>query len=297
MTRPALAASRAVEVIDFLAAHPTESFSLSEVARRLDVNLASTHAVLGALTAAGYLTRHPRHRTYTLGPGVIAAGSAARVANPAVDAARDEARRLAEATGLQATVTAVAGDAVVFVASEGRQQPHGVDVRVGQRVPLVPPLGSVFYAWSPEDEVEEWLGRAALDAGERASLWDLLATVRARGCSIGLDAPARHDLEAALVHRADEPAAPGVQDEITTSIGRLATVEYQVRELDRRRRYDVSSLAAPVFDVDGRVGLAITLVGFPPGLPAREVEALVERVRGSAVVATKRARGQVPDRA
>ncbi|MFA5883937.1 MAG: helix-turn-helix domain-containing protein [Acidimicrobiia bacterium] len=297
MTRAALAATRAVEVLDFLAAHPTEAFSLSEIARRLDVNLASTHAVLNALAAAGYLTRHPRHRTFTLGPGVIAAGSAALVAHPAIDAARDEARVLAEATGLQATVTAVAGDAVVFVASAGRQQPHGVDVRVGQRVPLVPPLGSVYYAWAPPDEVDAWLGRAVLTRAERDALGAVLVAVRSRGCSIGLDAPARHDLEAAIVHRSDEPTAPGVRDEIATSIARLAATEYHVRDLDARRRYDLSLLAAPVFDLEGRVPLAITLVGFAPGLRASEVDALVEQVRGAGIVATKLSRGRVPDRA
>jgi DNA-binding IclR family transcriptional regulator len=295
LTRAALAATRAVEILDFLAAHPSEAFSLSELARRLDVNLASTHAVLNALTAAGYLSRHPRHRTYTLGPGVIAAGSAALVAHPAIDAALDEARRLADATGLQATVTAIAGDAVVFVASAGAQQPHGVDLRVGQRVPLVPPLGTVFYAWAPDDEVDAWLGRAPLEPDERDALRAVLATVRARGCSIGLEAPGRQDLEAAIAHRADEPSAPGVQDEIAMSIARLATAEYQVRELDARRRYDLSLLAAPVFDPEGRVTLAITLVGFPPQLTASDVERLVAQVRGAGVVATKRSRGRIPD--
>ena len=41
--------------LDFLAAHPTESFTLSELSRRLGINGASAHAVLTELTEAGYL--------------------------------------------------------------------------------------------------------------------------------------------------------------------------------------------------------------------------------------------------
>lgn len=295
MARPALAATRAIELLDFLAAHPSEAYTLSELARRLDVNLASTYAVCRALTAAGYLTRHPRHRTYMLGPAVIAAGSAALVAHPAIDAARDEANRLAEATGLQATVTALAGDAAVFVATAGRQQPHGVDVRVGRRVPLVPPLGSVFYAWAPAVDVERWLARSDLDEPALASLRAVLEQVRARGYSIGLEAPARQDLEAAIAHLADEPHASRVREEVVAVIERLGHDEYQVLELDPRRRYAVSMIAAPVFDAEARVTLAITLVGFPPDLAAAQVEALAEQVRGAGVVATKRAHGREPD--
>ena len=189
MSRAALAATRAMGVIDLLAAHPGEAFTLSEIARRLDVNLASTHAILGTLTASGHLSRHPRHRTFTLGPALVATGSAALVAHPAIEAAREAAGGLAADTALQATVTALAGDAVVFVASAGRQQPHGVDVRVGQRVPLVPPLGTVFYAWAPPEEVDAWLSRGRLAAPDGESLRAVLSTVRARGCSIGLEAP------------------------------------------------------------------------------------------------------------
>ena len=57
MARPALAASRAIDILNFLASRPDETFSLSELARRTGVNVASTHAIVAALTQAGYLNR------------------------------------------------------------------------------------------------------------------------------------------------------------------------------------------------------------------------------------------------
>ena len=41
MARAALAASRAIQIIDFLAAQGTTQFTLSELARALDINVAS----------------------------------------------------------------------------------------------------------------------------------------------------------------------------------------------------------------------------------------------------------------
>ena len=46
-------------VLELLAGHPDERFTLSEVARRCDLNKATAHALLSALTDRGVLLRHP----------------------------------------------------------------------------------------------------------------------------------------------------------------------------------------------------------------------------------------------
>src|SRR5205809_7052103 len=93
--RPAPGAERVVAVLNFLAAHPDESFTLSELARRLNLNKATCHALLMTLTEAGYLLRHPSRMTYMLGPSMVAIGSAAPAPSQAVDVAREEIRPLA----------------------------------------------------------------------------------------------------------------------------------------------------------------------------------------------------------
>src|SRR5581483_1654035 len=174
MSRPALAATRSTAILDFLAANPGEAFTLSDLSARLGINVASMHALLGALTDAGYLVRHPRLRTYALGPSVVALGTAALETHPAIDLARDAARELARETGLEVAVTTVAGDDIVFLARAGDPSPRAVPVHVGQHVPFVPPLGSVFVAWG--DGADTWLARAE----DPASLEPILEAVRHR---------------------------------------------------------------------------------------------------------------------
>ncbi len=232
MPRPALAATRALTVLDFLAAHPTDEFTLSDLAAELGINVSSAHAVLGALTEGGYVVRAPRLRTYSLGPSVVALGSGALERHPAIDHARDEARRLSEELGLGVAVTALAGDDIIFLARVGEHRAREVDVHVGQRIPLVPPIGAVFIAWLDD---EPWLARAR----GRESMQALLDGVRARGWAVTLETEA---------HR-----SAGSVDDLMSD---MAASEFRgypvVGSLDSERTYDVVMIAAPVFSARGR---------------------------------------------
>ena len=88
MARRALSATRAADLLNYLAAHPGESLTYSELSRRLEVNLASMHSLLVALTECGYLAHHAAERTYSLGPALVALGDAALRQNPYLDTAR-----------------------------------------------------------------------------------------------------------------------------------------------------------------------------------------------------------------
>src|SRR3546814_4826507 len=68
---------RIVRLINFFAAHPTESFTLSEVVDQLSISLGSAHRALRSLADARYLVRHPAHKTYSLGLALVAVGQAA----------------------------------------------------------------------------------------------------------------------------------------------------------------------------------------------------------------------------
>jgi DNA-binding IclR family transcriptional regulator len=287
MARPALAATRAISVLNFLAAHPADEFTLSDLAVRLDINVASAHALLGVLADAGYVSRHSRLRTYTLGPSVVALGTAAMERHAAIDLARDAARDLAKDVGLEVAVTAPAGDDIVFLARAGEHQARGMAVHVGQRVPLVPPLGSVFMAWGG---AEPWLARAE----DPARMQAVLDGVRGRGYSIALEADARRGLSDALDDLADAPADAALRGSVDELVVELGHGDYQVQDLDPGRTYDVSMVAAPVFGSAGEVVLALTLVGFAAGLPGDRVATFGEQVRDVALVVTKRSLGRVP---
>jgi DNA-binding IclR family transcriptional regulator len=287
VSRPALAASRAVDLLNFLAAHPTESFTLSDLASRLQVNLASTHAVLAVLTDAGYVTRHPRLRTFMLGASVAALGTAALECHPVIDMARDAARELARETELEVAVTAAAGGDIVFLARAGEPSPRSAAVLVGQRLPLLPPLGSVFLAWGDPDD---WL-RGARD---RKSLQAVLDGVRRRGYSVGLESKARKELGPALQELADHPHDAGLREKVRSQVTELSSTDYQLADIAASRSYEVSSIAAPIFGLDGRVLLALTLLGFKGSLKGRSIAELGEKLRDAGLLVTRRSRGRMP---
>ncbi len=291
MARPALAATRALAVLNFLAGHPTEDFTLSDLARRLGINVASAHAILAVLVDGGYVVRHPRLRTYALGPAVVALGDAALERHGAIDLARDAARSLAASTGLEVAVTAPAGDDIVFLARAGDHSAHGVPVHVGQRVPLVPPLGSVFMAWSADPS---WWLEQSSDAD---ALTDVLASVRRRGYSVALEADARKGLGRALDRLAASPSSSELRGTVDSLVTELGGREYQVRDLDDSVDYDVSMVAAPVFGVSGEVVLAITAVGFRDRLAVADVVAVGEQLRDAGLVVTRKSRGRLPSTA
>jgi DNA-binding IclR family transcriptional regulator len=274
-------------VLNFLAAHPTEAFTLSDIAGRLGINPASAHALLTVLTEGGYLSRNARLRTFALGPAVIALGTAALDAHPVIDVARDAARGLATETGLEVALTAPAGEHIIFLGHAGEPSPRGVPVHVGQRVPLVPPIGSVFVAWG---EAEAWLARA--DDPER--LQRVLDVVRRRGYSVALEAEARQQLGHALDGLAAEPSNDELKSKVNRLVSALGEREYQLQRVNAQRRYDVSMIAAPIFGSTAQVVLVMTLLGFDGGLLGSEIAELGERLRDVALVVTKQTRGRIP---
>ncbi len=292
MSRPALSATRALAVLDFLAAHPTDEFMLSDLAERLDINGASLHAILAVLTDTGYTSRHARRRTYTLGPSLVAVGSAALERHPAIDLGRDAARRLSAATGLEVAVTAVAGTEIAFVARAGVQRARGIDIHVGQRVPLAPPLGAVFMAWADDRRVHEWLDRVG-DDEHRTELRTVLDIVRQRGFSVALEDDARRGIGAALDRLADTPHDISSARRIDQYVDELGRHDYHLVRLEPAQQYDVSMIAAPVFDGAGHATVALTLLGFDPLTSGADVLQLGQQVRDAALVVTKRSRGRV----
>ncbi len=287
MSRAALSASRSIAILNFLAAHPTDGFTLSELAKKLDINISSCHAALAVLTDAAYLVRHSRLRTYTLGPSAVALGSAALESHEAIDIARDAARQLADELELEVSVTAPAGNDIVFLARTGHHRARGIAMHVGQRVPLVAPLGSVFVAWHGADR---WLDQAS----DRTAMQAVLRDVRRRGYTVALEADARRGLGEALDRLADDPNDPDVRLAIRDHVDELARQTFQIGDLDPTVTYDVSGIAAPIFDADANVILALTLVGFEPALSAARINTYGEQLRDACLVVTKRTRGSLP---
>src|SRR5262249_22143705 len=83
------------------------------------------------------------------------------------DGLRDAMRRLADELSVEVLAVSRVRDEMVIVGSAGRPRERSIPTRLGQRIPLVPPLGAAFIAWSQETEIERWLARAVNVSDDR----------------------------------------------------------------------------------------------------------------------------------
>lgn len=286
--RPAPAVDRVVGVLELLAAHPDRPLTLSELCRQLGMSKATAHALLAALTNAGFLVRHPRDKTYRLGPGLFAVANAAAGHRPdLVDYAADEMAAVADELGVQCVATAVVGDEIALLRVAGTARPLSVHVQAGQRVPLAPPVGTVFLAWSSEQTIDRWLLRLGPDAtpAELAHYRQALGSVRRRGYALSLESDVHLELERAMTN-GEHPV-----DELVDELGHQ---EYLLTDLHPEGSYHLSLIAAPVFDHEGRVAMALSLFDLPFELDADRVVGFARRLVGAAHTVTVATGGRPP---
>jgi DNA-binding IclR family transcriptional regulator len=291
--KPALSASRATLVLDFLASHPRQSFTLAELARALAVNAPSTQAVLLALTERGYVARDDRHRTYALGPAVVVLGEAALVRHPVVRAAREEMELLAEDVTAQFLGNVVIGDGIVAVVNQGRpRRPLGT-AWLGARVPFTAPFGPVFAAYAIVEDRERWLASPERGAALRRTLSERLGVLRERGYAVEPEGPIHRvvgdAIERAITQPLDRAAWHQVRvlsEELVTQFAAAADAWIGATE--------ISYVSVPVFSATVTVAMTITATGFAGPMTTTEVRAMAERMQATAEVISRRVFGIAP---
>lgn len=278
-----------------MVAHPTERFTLAEIQRRTGINPASAHALLSVLTDSGYVQRHPTARTYSLGPALVAAGLVAAQQQPALRDGQQAVERLSEQLDLEVVLTAATEDEIVVVGRSSGSSGFGEVIHVGQRMPLRPPLGTIFLAWAPEDAVDAWLERArpSLTVDERAAQRQALRSVRARGYAVGLESTKRRDLTRFVAEMADNGSDASAA--LEQLVAELAHTPYHLDELDAGTTYDVGLVAGAIFDAHGRVCAALTVNGLRPGMSGADVEQIGQLVLAEVTRITKATHGRPPD--
>lgn len=282
-----------MSALNHLTAHPGVSFTLSELSEVLDVNAASLSALLLALTDAGYVSRHPRRKTYSLGPAGVALGHAAARQYPAIEAAADEMRELAS-LGAECVGTVATAGEILFVAIEGHPGPNSREAWIGQRVPMIPPFGQVFVAWSSRSEIDRWLGTLGgsdESAHLRRRLLASLERVRDDGYVVGLAGDPVEEVislieELTVVDRED------VRRRLLDAIPRQGP-EYVSEDIRPDGIYDVANLAVPVFDAEGVVAFAMTLTGMH-GVAGDRLREIAESALGAARRVTRQIGGKWP---
>jgi DNA-binding IclR family transcriptional regulator len=279
MPRPAPSVSRVIAVLGLLGSEPIDFLTMSEIARRLDLNKATAHGILTVLAEEGYVLRDPEDKGYALGPAVTTVGRAAVADEYAiVRAARLEMEELAETGRCQCVANVLCGEQIQVIGSTGT--PSGsAGTHLGSRGPFLPPLGVVFAAWADARRREGWIAGQSLSEAEADAIRDGLAVVRDRGFSVTPVTEHRAEFEELAESLLARVSNDAVRRAIAELAAQIAREGGELTDIRGDQRYLVRQISAPVFGADGAVKIALALSGLP------EVNGARLRDLGYAVVA------------
>lgn len=306
MPRPSPQTDRVVQTVEMLAAS-AGALSLSEIARRLGLTPSTCSPMIARLESAGWLVRHPVTLGYRLGPGLINAGLAASGGSGALQASRPVLMQLHEE--LRCTGVALVADersaVVVDIVRDPRDRASAL--RMGDEIPMRPPLGLTFMAWQSPAVVAEWLRRGGVSEGSEDDqrYQGLLDITRRRGYSVELassiDARTRGEVVELLRSRLAREASAGgdqetdalraLMDDFVSRVG--AHAAFDLGRLEPEATYDVDSVSAPVFRGDGQVALVLNL-RHVPATKGADIMRIGERLVEAAATATKAIGGAAP---
>jgi DNA-binding IclR family transcriptional regulator len=261
MPTPVPAVDRAAAILNHLADEPSRARTLTEIAGTLGIHPATCSATLACLQEHHLVRRAASGRGFLLGSALTRLGSASGRTHPGFLPAREAVFALAQRFGCGGLVCAREDEDMVVLDMIGDVEPEHLPTRIGRRIPLAPPLGTVFYAWASAEEIAEWLNQ--LDEGVRTRRQvsvEALATVRTRGYSLGGEQDLDVELDSVLAKLTEEGASP-----------RMIEVAMEVADLVRARvgtappgdQAAANFVIAPVFGPLGVPVLACTLFGRP----------------------------------
>jgi len=248
MARPAPGVERTIAVLNWLAAHPDQAFTLTDLVRGLDLNPATCHALLAALADAGYVYRDSS-KAYRLGPALAAIGEIAHGSFRPVALARDDMRNLSEAVGLMCIAAGRVGLEMVVLERAVPAMHLPAALKLGARFTIEGPAGLSFMAWSAPADAERWLEalRRTRGEAERRQWAEAMATVRQLGFCFG-------PLQATGAASPPRPLSPGA-------------------------RLNLSYVSAPVLNDADEIIFSIALQGFDRAYETSEILDLGARLR------------------
>jgi DNA-binding IclR family transcriptional regulator len=274
---------RAADALLYLAAHPADAYTVSEIAQAVDLPRATCDTILLALAERGFV-RRDRGR-YTLGGACAVVGHAAEMANPALRIAATAAEQLARSLGAFVAVSTRDRTVTRVVQVFDHGPPLGLRARVGETIALVAPFGATFVAWDDNEAVQRWLTGEdpAPSTAAQAEYQRALSRIRRAGFSVMIAS----DRSSPLV---DALARPTTGDTAQRNSGRAVRPVHPLGKLTvdiaPSKRVRVAQVSAPVFGPRGRVDAVILLLGPNHELTGTQVKLLGERVRNAAQTAS-----------
>ncbi|RFA13215.1 hypothetical protein B7R22_13675 [Subtercola boreus] len=156
---------------------------------------------------------------------------------------------------------------------------------LGHRQPLIPPFGAIFMAGAPQQEIDEWLGRAPDRSPERRELnVTLLGRVRELGYSLLAAEPEALSRHEAVLHEFELSGGLPRQDRLvrqaTSDLAELFTPDIVPGD-----NYDLASIVVLIPTRSTQPPMALRMTGLPESMPAERVQALIAGMKNVALAA------------
>lgn len=242
-SRSIAAVERAMDVLLLFGRSGRADLGVTEIATELGLTKAAVHRILTALRSRDLITVDAVTRRYALGHGAVALGRAYLARMDLRALAAPELRGLAQRVGETATLSIRRGDTRLYVDQVVPQHELRVEVSLGIPYPLHAGSSSkVILAFLDDAEVDGLVGRHGLDALTPRTIVDA----------------ERLRKELAAIRRRGHASSLGERQEGTASI------------------------AAPIFDHDGRVIAALSVAGPLSRFKARMAECTPPLVESAA---------------
>lgn len=163
--------------------------TLSDVAKRTDLNRATARRFLFTLNALGYVESNGKQ--FWLSPKILELGYAYLASQPIVDTVQPFIERVSNETGESCSVSVLDGQDVVYIARYLTHHIMSVTLNVGTRLPaFATSMGRTLLAQKDDDDVVETLSNCQLKKFtehtivDRDQLKEELSITRNRGYAI-----------------------------------------------------------------------------------------------------------------
>ncbi len=208
--------------------------------------------------------------------GLTARGDADLIAAIRVaEIARPQIERLAKTFACESAVLVAANDQELTTAASAYGGEAEVREPLGERIPLMPPLGEAYVAWLGDEQIAAWLRRASSQAPEVIAKYERrLADVRERGYAISRTNPDNAqqyaDLRTAMQEYAAGELTP-IRERAVRSVIAETSAFFETCDIVEDDVYHLGSVVVPVLGPDGRTAMCLRLTQVPQGVTGRQV--------------------------